>query len=239
MAGIPGGSAVHAIADDTDGNVWIANQDLGLVPSRSRWRDRADLLGAVGSNDFASAMVADPVKGVWIGYHNGGIIHLAGGEIRESYSASDGLGDGRVNALRFDADGVLWAATAGGLSRLRGGKLATLNSKRGLPCDSVHWEIEGDAQFVWLYMSCALVRVSANELRAWAARANQDGTTRASWRKRRSTVLTAFRPERMQGGTNRRRPGRRTGDLVRIARGSQHARPASHSVQRASAAGAH
>src|SRR5262249_41497249 len=40
--------------------------------------------------------------------------------------------------LRFDRDGTLWAATEGGLSRLKDGHIATLRSSNGLPCSGVY-----------------------------------------------------------------------------------------------------
>src|SRR6202008_4553825 len=81
----------------------------------------------------------------------------------------DGLGEGPVNGLRLGPDGTLWAATEGGLSRVKNGRLATLSSKNGLPCDTVHWMTEDDAHAVWLYMACGLVRIARPELDTWAA----------------------------------------------------------------------
>ena len=83
--------------------------------------------------------------------------------------AADGLGQGRVNDLQSDADGTLWAATDGGLSRVKNGRVVTLNSKNGLPCDAAHWMMEDDAHSVWLYMACGLVRIPRTDLDAWAA----------------------------------------------------------------------
>jgi signal transduction histidine kinase len=48
------------------------------------------------------------------------------------------------------------------------GRVATLNSKNGLPCDTVNSAIE-DNNSIWLYMACGLVRVARPELDAWAA----------------------------------------------------------------------
>ena len=36
----------------------------------------------------------------------------------------------------------------------------TLNSKNGLPRDTVHWVMEDDNRFFWLYMACGLVRIA-------------------------------------------------------------------------------
>jgi ligand-binding sensor domain-containing protein len=74
-----------------------------------------------------------------------------------------------VNGLRLDPDGTLWAATEGGLSRVKDGHVATLTSKNGLPCDTVHWSLEDDDHSVWLYTACGLVRIARSELDAWSA----------------------------------------------------------------------
>ena len=89
--------------------------------------------------------------------------------MRASYSAADGLGNGKVNGLRIGSRGALWAATEGGLSRIENGHIATLTSKNGLPCDAVHWSVEDDNDAVWLYMPCGLVRIARSELDGWVS----------------------------------------------------------------------
>src|SRR5262249_54564126 len=106
--------------------------------------------------------------GLWLGFYEGGLIYFRDGQVRAAYSAGDGLAEGRVNDLRFDGKGGLWAATEGGLSRVKDGRIATLTSKNGLPCNAVQWTIEDDAQSVWLNMPCGLVRVARSELDAAA-----------------------------------------------------------------------
>src|SRR5262249_49927544 len=61
-----------------------------------------------------------------------------------------------------------------GLSRLKDGRLATLTSKNGLPCDGVHWMIEDDDHFFWLYTPCGLVRIARSELDRWASSMDKD-----------------------------------------------------------------
>ena len=74
-----------------------------------------------------------------------------------------------LTTLHFDSHGTLWAATEGGLSQLQNGRVATLTSKSGLPCDLVHWVMEDAAGSLWLNMPCGLVRIARPELDAWAA----------------------------------------------------------------------
>jgi signal transduction histidine kinase len=42
--------------------------------------------------------------------------------------------------------------------------VATLTSKSGLPCDTVHWSIEDDAHSVWLYMALIEVGTEVRQL---------------------------------------------------------------------------
>ena len=174
VTGVPGGP-VHGIAEDTAGSLWIANQLEGLLHLvGDRLTEQIPWTG-LGHKDNASALIADPAQGgLWLGFHYGGVAYFKDGRIRAAYAGSDGLGEGRINSLRVDADGALWAATDGGLSWLKNGRITTLTSKNGLPCDAVHWSMEDDAGSVWLYMPCGLVRVARTGSAEWAAAADKD-----------------------------------------------------------------
>ena len=116
------------------------------------------------------ALCSDPVQGgLWLGFYQGGVAYFKDGQVRASYTSAEGLGEGRVTDLQLDRDGTLWAATEGGLSRVKNGRVATLTSKNGLPCDTVHWAMEDDDHSFWLYTACGLVRIARPELDAWAA----------------------------------------------------------------------
>jgi signal transduction histidine kinase/ligand-binding sensor domain-containing protein len=161
---------LHSIAGDSSGNLWISDQHQGLL----------HLLGAsvveqipwarLGRKDWAMALLAGPVPGgLWLGFSQGGIAYFKDGKVRESYSGLDGLGEGIVTSLSLDSDGTLWAATESGLSRVKNGRVATLTSQNGLPCDTVFWVMRDDAHSFWLYTPCGLVRVAGTEMDAWVA----------------------------------------------------------------------
>jgi PAS domain S-box-containing protein len=98
------------------------------------------------------------------------VLYFKDGQVRASYTAADGLGKGHVPGLQLDRDGALWAATEeGGLSRIKDGRVTTLTSRNGLPCDTIHWTIEDDDRSLWLYTACGLVRITRGELDAWIA----------------------------------------------------------------------
>ena len=74
-----------------------------------------------------------------------------------------------VCGFYVDGNGALWAATEGGLSRIKDGRVLTLTRQNGLPCNTVHWMMEDDFHSVWLNLPCGLVRIARSELDAWAS----------------------------------------------------------------------
>jgi signal transduction histidine kinase len=163
------GPVPWSIEGDHAGNVWISRGDalfhLTEGPSSERFA-----WAALGRQDSALSLLPDPSRGgLWLGgYLGGGVAYFKDGQIRRSYSAADGLGGGRVEALQFDRDQAIWAATEGGLSRIKDGRVATLSNRNGLPCNAVHWMMEDDEHSVWIYLACGLVRIARSELDAWA-----------------------------------------------------------------------
>jgi signal transduction histidine kinase/ligand-binding sensor domain-containing protein len=165
----PGGH-VHSITGDSSGNLWISDQHQGLfhllrgsVVEQIPW-------ARLGRKDWATALFAGPVPGgLWLGFSQGGVAYFKDGKVRESYTGVDGLGKGIVTSLSLDSDGALWAATEGGLSRVKNGRVATLTSQNGLPCDTAFWMMQDDTHSFWLYMSCGLVRIAGMEMDAWVS----------------------------------------------------------------------
>jgi signal transduction histidine kinase/ligand-binding sensor domain-containing protein len=164
VSGIPSGF-VHAIAEDTAGILWF-NHDHGLL--RLSGSEVQQIPWAkLGHKGYATDLAADPLKGgLWIGFSQDGVAYLKDGR------AAAVLREGHVNTIRFDRDGTLWAATQGGLIRLKDAGITTITSKNGLPCDAVYWMMEDDDRSFWLYMPCGLARIARQELDAWAADPN-------------------------------------------------------------------
>lgn len=173
VSSVPGG--VTAIAQDTAGNLWIANEHATLFQVRGESVVQQIPWSDLGHRDPASALVADPVRGgLWIGFRLGGVAHFKDNQMRESYAGANGFAEGRVNHLRFDRDGALWAATDGGLSRLKDGRVTTLTSRNGLPCDTVHWMTGDSTDSFWMDTACGLVRITRNELEKWVVVVEKD-----------------------------------------------------------------
>jgi signal transduction histidine kinase/ligand-binding sensor domain-containing protein len=159
---------VHGIAEVGPGQLWLAHQFAGLVHLVGGKVVQNIPWAGLGHRDSGFALAADPSQnGLWLGFAQGGVAYFTNGGIQKAHSAEDGLGGGSVTNLRFGPRGALWASTRGGLSLIKDGKIATLTSKNGLPCDAVHWSIEDDDHSVWLYLTCGLVRIERSEMDRW------------------------------------------------------------------------
>jgi signal transduction histidine kinase/ligand-binding sensor domain-containing protein len=175
LSGAPAGH-VDAITEDTDGNVWIANRDAGIL--RISPDDAVEEFGWAslkrGFTSWVWRVASDPVQGgVWLAYHAGRVAYFRNGEIQASYSRADGLGSGAVHDIRVSADGTVWVGTDGGLSRIRTGRVATLSTANGLPCNSIDSTVEDADGGIWLYAPCGVVRVPGAEVRRWTDAINR------------------------------------------------------------------
>jgi signal transduction histidine kinase/ligand-binding sensor domain-containing protein len=169
LPGVPGGN-VFSIAADGRGTLWMSNLDVGVFYVSSQGPAQPIPWSRFGQKSFGGRVLPDRSKGgVWLGFFQGGIAYLKDGLVHALYSTTEGLGGGSVNDLRFGSRGAMWAATEGGLSRIKDGRIATLTSQNGLPCDEVHWSAEDDDHFVWLNMACGLARIARSELDAWVS----------------------------------------------------------------------
>ena len=164
----PGGR-VSGIAADGAGNVWISNQKHGLLHLVGNHLVEQIPWDKLGHKDFALSVLADPVHGgLWLGLFRGGLVYWKNGQAVSSYSP-EALGGGQIADLQSDPDGTLWASSGSGLIRVNSGRVSTLTSKNGLPCDNVHGMREDSNHSAWLYMGCGLVRIARSELDAWVA----------------------------------------------------------------------
>jgi signal transduction histidine kinase/ligand-binding sensor domain-containing protein len=148
------------ITEDTQGTIWAAIREIGLIEVTSAGRVQERSLSSLGQSGWLSTILADPSRGgVWLGFADGGVAYLNGDRIQKSYGAADGLAPGRVTAFWFDRDSALWIASEGGLSRLKNGRIVTLGSANGLPCESLQWVMQDESGAFWMNASCGLMRV--------------------------------------------------------------------------------
>jgi signal transduction histidine kinase/ligand-binding sensor domain-containing protein len=171
IPGIPGGTYL-LVFGDKGGNVWTSNFDRGLF----RW-NKAEGVETISPAQLGgrrvNAILPDELRGgIWTSFFEGGVAYIKDHKLLASYSVRDGLGSGGVSHLRSDSGGTLWAATGGGLSRIKDGRITTLTSRNGLPCDAVQWSMEDNDHAVWLEMPCGVVRVFKSEMDHWISDPN-------------------------------------------------------------------
>ena len=157
---------VHAFAEDAGGTLWVSDSTSGLFGLRGD--DTVEVVPwSTFGGERARALFADPSGGLWLGFIGGGVSRLDNGRVQRTYTSADGLGAGDVTNIHDDREGALWVATAGGLSRIAGGRVDTLDVRNGLPCDAVEWSVEDHTGALWLQTDCALARVERDELDEW------------------------------------------------------------------------
>lgn len=185
---------VYSITGDKAGNLWLSG-NLGLTHLLDGHLVEHFPSSALGHREPAKVVLSQQ-GGVWISFmHGGGLAYFKDGHVRASYTAASGLGKGNVPDLRTDRDGALWVSTEeGGLSRIKDGRIATLSTKNGLPCDAIHFTMEDDDHSLWLYAACGLVRIARPELDAWIADPQRRVET-ALWDASDGVRLRPFSPD--------------------------------------------
>ena len=160
---------LHFITGDNAGNLWISEHENllhlldGHLVEKIPWPE-------LGHRESAEVLLSGGERGgVWLGFWSGGgLSYFKDGRVRVAHTNADGLGDGHVADLELDQDGALWAATQdGGVSRIKDGRITTLTTRNGLPCDTIHWTMVDDDGSFWLYTACGLIRITRPALDAW------------------------------------------------------------------------
>jgi signal transduction histidine kinase len=144
-----------------------------------------------------TGLLPDPDGGIWTGLLSGGMAYFRAGEIRNLPLSGDGTSARRVLDVARDRDGSIWATTNNGLSRINNGRVTTLTTANGLPCNTLHWIIEDDLSSYWLYTQCGLLRVARTDMDSWIAdpkRAIRPTTFGVEDGIRLVPILKGFRP---------------------------------------------
>ena len=98
IGGVPGG-IVYSVDQDRQGNLWIANLDQGLLRLAKDGTVQRISWGSIGRKDGAQSSAADrSTGGLWLGFNEGGVAYFRDGQIKETYTRREGLGNGRVGA---------------------------------------------------------------------------------------------------------------------------------------------
>lgn len=121
-------SFVTALAQDDRGRLWVGTNThhvAGFDPDAGRRVGPLHASGRGERRDMVSALLFQPGRGLWVGTGAGIELYLPdSGERRDALRfSSKPAANPRANALRLDAQDVLWAATDEGLFRIDTGEL--------------------------------------------------------------------------------------------------------------------
>ena len=165
------GEEFFAITQDGADNYWISEHDTGLIHANADGKILDITPWKEFQHQFARSLAVDPFRGgLWVGFYNFsrlGLVLLKDRKVVEQYGPEQGF-KGQVTDIQTESDGTVWAATEGGLARIRERKVAILDSSKGLPCDNAFWKRDDAQGNVWVLMACGLVRVDKTALNAWA-----------------------------------------------------------------------
>ena len=90
ISGVPGGF-VSSVAQDRQGNLWIANQDQGLLRLSKDGTVQQISWASIGHKDGAQSLAADrSTGGLWFGFNGGGVAYFSDGQIKETYGGAKG-----------------------------------------------------------------------------------------------------------------------------------------------------
>jgi ligand-binding sensor domain-containing protein/signal transduction histidine kinase/ActR/RegA family two-component response regulator len=152
-ASLPG-NVVQALHIDAADRVWVATENGGLSVmgnDRKGFRHyRRATHPQMGSDDVFA--ITSRGSDIWFGTFGGGLHRLSadGGITRFTAEAggADGLPSDSVLSLAFDAKGVLWIGTMGGLARYDGQRVQRLALPGGDAL--IIYSVSADAGSVWV-----------------------------------------------------------------------------------------
>ena len=164
VPGVPPGP-VEAVAEDAFGNVWIAHRSAGLM--RMRPGGPAEVVSdqyAFASRRIAT-MVGDSSDGsLWLGLWTGEVDNVINGKRRAHFDLLGEEPRTRVNHIRIEEDGTVWASTRRAISRIKDGRVIELTNGLGPTCEGVLWSLRADRR-VWILTRCGV---------AWSDRVDHD-----------------------------------------------------------------
>ena len=143
---LPTGSGITELAEDHEGNIWIAHESGGLRCLRDR---RVDMLHDEGGQPGAATCVLeDHANVLWMGDRRGGLDRLEQGNLTH-LKLNDGNTQRAVCLLFEDSTRRLWAGTRdGSLFVKRDGDFVTFGN--GPPLSKVNGMAEDDTGRLWV-----------------------------------------------------------------------------------------
>ncbi|MFO1452467.1 MAG: two-component regulator propeller domain-containing protein [Opitutaceae bacterium] len=144
-----GETAIRAIVEDPQGNLWLGGETLGLVIIQADGSRRADAPDARLPTGGVRCLLASKTGGTWVGTDTG-LLHVRPEGNQHYGRVPGGLPHESVQALLQTDDGTLWIGTAGGLARLRHGRMRHWTHADGLRDERIFSLIDDRSGGIWI-----------------------------------------------------------------------------------------
>ena len=169
LGGEPATAPVRTVYRATNGDLWLAPYDDGLVHyHEGRMVQRFDAAHGLGSNKVV-AIVQDRAGNIWAGTTNGvSMIDPATGKVRtfrEVSGESRSLAGSAVPSLFVDEQDRVWVGSLSGISRLehigaRGAEFQRYGLGAGLPDDAINCMLQDAEGQIWFSTNLGLGRLN-------------------------------------------------------------------------------
>src|SRR5215510_13521068 len=114
----------------------------------ARWDGNEWKAFNLSSMSLVRCIVEEPAGALWAGTDGDGLCRIHDGQ-HDWFRKTNGLPSDSVNCLHIDADGILWAGTAGGLARLKAGKWASFAAYSEL-AGGIGYLLEDSVRCLWM-----------------------------------------------------------------------------------------
>nr|ACN18082.1 two-component system sensor protein [uncultured bacterium BLR5] len=144
---------------DDPGGLWARIGDSGLVHfNNGVWAGRETPKGLPEKGPSCS--FKDPQGRIWLGYSNGAVYFLEGGQVR-AFSRNDGIDIGKIKVIR-GRGAQIWLGGETGLAMFNNGRFSSVNTV-GEPFGAVSGIVETEDGGLWLNESHGIVHIPASE----------------------------------------------------------------------------
>jgi signal transduction histidine kinase/ligand-binding sensor domain-containing protein len=164
----PDGGATGGLssaAADADGDIWIMSISPDML-YRIRNRTIVEQISRETVPFAFRAMVGDRRRGIWLPLKNGDLGRLRDGKL-DVFEFHREPNTGVIIALAALPDGSVLGASSLGVAGWRNGQTQTMTTQNGLPCADIHSLLVDSRGGLWLYATCGIISVAAEELSAW------------------------------------------------------------------------
>lgn len=138
---------VHAICQDSAGQIWIAGDHARLCSGNGETFS-PHALDSIPLHETLYALVCSADGAIWIGASNG-LVSLDHGQ-EHRITTADGLANDMVYCLAEGRDQSLWVGTKDGFSRVRGGEIESFRTAEGLSQSTVYAICEDHEGSLWV-----------------------------------------------------------------------------------------